>query len=129
MQCVPVGFRIHRHGLDVQFFAGADHSQGDFPAVGYENLLEHNLEGRYRLRLGRMPNRGCPYSTGCPFSTNIRSTSPLISDSISFISFIASTMHSVCQTSTCRPTFTNGSAPGLGEPQKVPTLADFPRGQ
>ena len=54
----------------------------------------------YFLRLGRIPNSGWPYSTGCPFSTNIRRTSPVPSDSISFINFMASTMHNVCPSST-----------------------------
>ena len=38
---------------------------------------------------------GWPYSTGWPFSTRIALTTPALSDSISFISFIASMMQSV----------------------------------
>src|SRR5260370_12723166 len=74
-----------------------------------------------------MEKRGCPYSTGCPFSTKIRMTSPETSDSISFMSFIASTMQSACPVSTCAPTFTKASAPGLGDSYSVPTMGDLTR--
>jgi hypothetical protein len=40
---------------------------------------------------------------------------PECSASISFISFIASTMHSTCPFSTREPTSMNGSASGLGD--------------
>ena len=41
-----------------------------------------------------MLKSGSPYSTCWPFSTRISTTLPSASDSISFISFIASTMQS-----------------------------------
>src|SRR5207253_775225 len=156
--------------------AGADHAQGDLPAIGNKNLLEHAVAGAapssfglvqdkpcrlsLRLRSGqecgclartgaahpalndpaeccpsdkkrhawralslainlahfrcRMANSSCPYSIGCPLATSLFTTSPATSDSISFISFMASTMHNTCPTSTKSPTFTNGGAPGEG---------------
>src|SRR3989338_2144845 len=63
-----------------------------------------------RLRLAyavSTTNNGSPYSTGCPFSIRIDTTFPLNSDSISFISFIASTMHTICPFLTALPTSTN----------------------
>ena len=69
------------------------------PRLATRILLNIVQVAAYFLRLGRIPNNGCPYSTGCPFSAKIRSTSPPMSDSISFISFMASTMHSVCPAS------------------------------
>lgn len=47
---------------------------------------------RYFFPSGRMAKSGWPYSTGVAFSTNERMTTPLTSDSISFINFMASTM-------------------------------------
>ena len=53
-----VGFAEHRHGFDAEFFTGADHSQGDFTAVGYEDPLEHGEE------LGGKSDRGVSSRTG-----------------------------------------------------------------
>src|SRR4029077_20287757 len=72
---VAVGLRVHGHRGNTQLLARANHSQGDFPAVSDQDFLEHREGAAYFLRLGRMPNSGCPYSTGCPFSTKMRSTS------------------------------------------------------
>ena len=44
----------------------------------------------------RMPNNGIPYSTGVPLETNAFASTPETSASISFISFMASIMHSTC---------------------------------
>ena len=41
VQRLPVRFRIHRHGLDAQLLARADHPQGNLPAVGDQHFLEH----------------------------------------------------------------------------------------
>ena len=41
-------------------------------------------------------NRGVPYSTTSSFLTQISTISPSNSDSISFINFIASTIHTTC---------------------------------
>src|SRR5580700_10825528 len=69
----------------------------------------------YFFRWGRMPKSASPYSTGCPFSTKMRTTSPATSDSISFINFMASMMHSTWPDSTFAPMATKGSEPGLAD--------------
>ncbi len=38
---VPVGFGIDRHRLNPQLLAGADYPQGDFTAIGNQDLLKH----------------------------------------------------------------------------------------
>lgn len=38
---IGVGFGVDRDGPDVQFLASADDAHGDFPAIGDEDLLEH----------------------------------------------------------------------------------------
>ncbi len=64
---------------------------------------------------GRNRNSTSPYSTGWPLVTGISTTSASSSDSISFISFIASTMHSTWPCLTLSPTSTNGGASGPGD--------------
>src|SRR5207249_1020284 len=87
---VGVDGGVHRHRLDSELAQGADHAQRDLAAVGDEHLLE-------QLRhYGRIWNSGSPNSTACPFSASTATTTPSTSDSISFMSFIASTMHSTC---------------------------------
>src|SRR5439155_27130722 len=51
-------------------------------------------------------------------------TSPATSDSISFISFMASTMHKTWPTSTASPGFTKGGDPGDGDSYNVPTMGE-----
>src|SRR5579863_9829269 len=63
---------------------------------------------------GLIVNNSWPYSIGWPFVASFFTISPATSDSISFSSFMASTMHNTCPTSTESPTFTNGGAPGDG---------------
>ena len=41
MHCVGVGGGMHRDGRNAEFFAGAQHPQGDFAAVGDEDFIEH----------------------------------------------------------------------------------------
>jgi hypothetical protein len=55
-----------------------------------------------------------PNSTDFPFSTRISLTVPATSLSISFMSFIASTMHSDWPGLTTVPTSTNEGASGEG---------------
>src|SRR5438105_9353573 len=74
---------------------------------------------------GRMANSAWPYSTGCPLVTSFLTISPATSDSISFISFMASTMQSTPPTSTLSPSLTNGGEPGEGASKNVPTMGDF----
>src|SRR6476646_8329643 len=63
----------------------------------------------------RMANSGCPYSTGFPFAASIFTISPDASDSISFMSFMASMMQSTCPAWTMSPVLINGGAPGAGD--------------
>src|SRR5271165_2518714 len=63
---------------------------------------------------GLITNNSWPYSIGCPFVASFLMISPATSDSISFSSFMASTMHSTCPISTESPTLTKGGAPGEG---------------
>ena len=44
VQRVAVGFAVNGHGADAQLFAGADHPQGNFSAIGNQDLLEHALD-------------------------------------------------------------------------------------
>src|SRR5262249_18448808 len=115
MQGIAVGLRINGHSGNAQLLQAQMTRRAISPRLATRIFWNIVRQAAYLLRLGRIPNNACPYSTGCPFSAKMRSTSPLISDSISFMSFMASTMHSVWPLSTCEPTLTNASAPGLGE--------------
>jgi len=55
---------------------------------------------------GSIRNRGCPYSTACPFSTRIFAMRPPTFASISFMSFIASMMQTICPSFTTSPSRT-----------------------
>ena len=67
-----------------------------------------------RPSTGSSSNSTWPYSTGWAFSTRIDFTWPSTSALISFISFIASRMQSVCPATTMSPSSTYGAAPGSG---------------
>jgi hypothetical protein len=41
MHRVGVGGRVDRDGRDAKLLAGAQDAQGDFAAIGDENLVEH----------------------------------------------------------------------------------------
>src|SRR5579862_53179 len=43
VQRVAIGFAVHGDRLDVQLLARADHAQGDFTAIRYQDLLEHGI--------------------------------------------------------------------------------------
>ena len=58
--------------------------------------------------------RGWSNSTGRPSTTSTAATRPATSETMGFISFIASTMPSVWPTSTISPMATNAGAPGEG---------------
>ena len=62
----------------------------------------------------RMRKRGWPYSTICSFPIRTSSTIPSNSLSISFISFIASTMPNTWPFFTVSPAWTNAFASGEG---------------
>src|SRR6266850_1668618 len=96
---VLIGLRVDGHRLHAELAAGVDDPQGDLAPVGDEDLLEHQ-------EVSRILKRTSPYSTGCPLATGISRISPETSDSISFISFIASTMQRACPFFTIDPTST-----------------------
>src|ERR1700692_5109901 len=72
-----------------------------------------------------MHNSSWPYPIGWPSVPIFFTISPATSDSISFSSFMASTMHNTWPTSTMSPSLTNGGAPGEGASYSVPTMGDF----
>src|SRR5215470_14650103 len=82
MQRMAIGFRKNGHRPDAKLFAGANDPKSDLPTVGDKNFIEHQR--------GLTANKFSPYSTGCPFWTRMSTISPETSDSISFISFMAS---------------------------------------
>ncbi len=43
MQRICVGFRVHRYGADAKLAAGLEYPAGNLTAIGYEQLLEHQL--------------------------------------------------------------------------------------
>jgi hypothetical protein len=47
---VPVGFGIDRHRLNPQLLAGADYPQGDFTAIGNQDLPKHGGPQRLKLK-------------------------------------------------------------------------------
>src|SRR5262249_11630673 len=100
-----VGGRVDRDRLEPHLAQRADHAECDLAAVGYQDLLEHrrlaSSPRRSRARYaGAILNSACPYSTGAPSSARIPITVPAMSASISFMSFIASTMQSTWPLST-----------------------------
>jgi hypothetical protein len=42
VQRIAVGFAVDGDRLDAELFAGADHPEGDFTAIGYQNFLKHH---------------------------------------------------------------------------------------
>ena len=68
---IAVGIGVHGDGLDAQFAAGAQDTQGDLAAVSDKNFLDHSIT-----------KSGWLYSTGWPFSIRIRLTRPARSHSI-----------------------------------------------
>src|SRR5262245_65361833 len=106
MKGMAVRLRKHSNRLDPEFLTGKDDSECDLSTISDEYFSEHGfLGGDYR---GRMARSFSPYSTGWPFSTNMLTISPATSDSISFMSFIASIMHTTDPFSTKSPIETKG---------------------
>ncbi len=101
VQRVGVGGGVDGHAPYAELAAGPDDAQGYLPAVGHEDLAEH-----YCPASGRRYRSGWSYSTPPAFSARISTTSPETSVTISFISFIASTMQTVCPALTLSPTST-----------------------
>jgi hypothetical protein len=109
MQRVAIRLRVHRHGFNAEFLAGADDADRDLSPIGDENLAKHR---RYS---GRMENKASPYSTGLAFSTSLATTTPVTSASISFINFMDSMIQRTWPDWTVSPTFTNGGESGLDD--------------
>src|SRR4051812_4242569 len=82
-----IGFRVHDYGPNPQFTTGSLNPKCYLAPVGDQDLPEHRHQA--------MMKSGWPYSTGWPFSTRIALTVPVLSHSISFISFIASMMQMI----------------------------------
>src|SRR5690606_29324540 len=85
MHRVGVGGGMDGDRLDSQLLAGAQHPQGDFAAIGDQDLLEH-------CPAYSMTTSGSPYSTGCASSQRMAVTVPDLGDGIWFMVFIASMM-------------------------------------
>ena len=106
VEAVAVGFGIYGDRADAEILAGANDAQGDFAAVGDQNLLNMDLAGadgeeRFAV-LHRAP----------VFDQFAATTVPAISASISFISFMDSMMHSTWPGSTVSPILTKGGGAG-----------------
>ena len=91
----------------------------NFINVRLKNPGTSDKKSSHKIKYKKIPrvhysitNMGCPNSTICSFSTRISLTVPSNSDSISFISFIASTIPRTCPILTLSPTFTNGALSG-----------------
>src|SRR5690606_19678763 len=112
VQRVRVGDAVDRDGADAELAAGADHAERDLAAVGDEDLADAGSgAGHPDLRTLKSAS---PYSTGLPFCASTSTIVPAISDSISFMSIIASTMQSTWPGRISVPTSTKGAASGEG---------------
>src|SRR5437764_14687397 len=90
--------------------AGLSQLQGRRPAYLTINALH------YRTRYSTWPN-----CTGLPFSATISAITPFVSALISFITFIASIIHTTVSSFTSLPTSTNGDASDQAATQNVQT--------
>ena len=116
VECVAVRGGVDGNCLDPELVERADHPHGDLAPVRDEHALEHRT-APYSAGgplTGSSSNRSWPYSTGCALSTWIFRTTASSSALTSFISFIASRMHSVWPGPTASPSSTNAAAPGEG---------------
>src|SRR5439155_24388897 len=107
MQGVRVGGGMDGDGFHAQLARRANHPQGDFTTVRDEDAVKHYT--------GSKRKSDSPYSTGLPFWTSTSSRRPGCSASISFISFIASTMQRTCPFFTTCPVSTNAGLSGDAE--------------
>ena len=106
----PVGLAVDGDRPDAELPAGRDDTQGDLPAVGDQDLLEH------RRGLGGEPDGEelLPVLDGLAIHGKTSTISPSTSDSISFMSFMDSMMQRVFPLATFCPTSAKGSASGDG---------------
>src|SRR5262249_61638113 len=107
---VGVGGRVDGDRLDAELPARAGDPQRDLAAVRDQDLLEHAQSSA-----GSRYISTCSNSTRSPFSTTISATTPPSEAATSFMSFIASTMHTVSPAPTVVPTSTKAFAPGEGD--------------
>ena len=108
-----VGLGVDGYGLDPHFLAGTQDPQGDFAAVGDQDFFQlRRLQHQRLSAVQTMVNSGWSYSTGWPSSTRMDSITPLVSASMWFIIFIASTMHRVSPFFTLWPTSTKAGEVG-----------------
>src|SRR5688572_1154609 len=106
---IAVGLGMHGDGLDAHLLAGRDDAKGDLAAIGDEDFREHVADRSYTFTAKSFS----PYSTGCPFCGKTLTMVPSMSDSISFISFIASMMQRTLPLEMRSPGLTNDSASGF----------------
>src|SRR5262245_39316491 len=111
---MTIGFGEQRNRFNAEFFTREDDHKSDFSTICDEYFSEHLFKCLHRSYRGRMAKSFSPYSTGWPFSTSMLTISPARSDSISFMSFMASMMHTTLPFSTKSPTETNASEFGEG---------------
>src|ERR1035437_1054453 len=119
MHGICIRFGIHCHSPNIQLLTGANYSNGDFPAIGYQYFFKHALFVKMialktpqwcfsvlKRYVGRTLKRVCPNSTGFAFSITACVITPLTSALISFITFIASIMQTTVSGFTSVPTST-----------------------
>src|SRR6185436_10925739 len=75
MHGVSVRGRMHGDRSDAELLAGAQHTQRDLPAVGYQDFVEHREPSPSELSHSMIIN-GSPNSTGWPSSNRTCVTVP-----------------------------------------------------
>src|SRR5919108_4758406 len=104
---ILVGGRVDGYRLHVRLVQRSDHAHGHFTAVRDQHPVEHQTASSGGAEdTGSSSNNSCPYSTRSGVPTWIARTIPAASALISFISFIASRMQSVCPGATVSPSST-----------------------
>ena len=98
---------------DAHLAAGADHAQRDLAAVRYENFLEQSGARAIAL-LGQAEEVLAVLHVLAVLDQDLLDRGPSASASISFISFMASTMQTTWPLRTACPTSTNAGASGEG---------------
>ena len=110
MQRIAIRLAIDSNRLDAQLFAGTNDAQRNFAAIGNENFTQHGQFKRSESQRGvGRTRRAGRWSPGASQSRREASAS------ISFISFIASTMHTTWPFSMRSPLATKAEEPGEGD--------------
>ena len=95
VQTMRISLGVDGNTFDTKLTTSADNSNRNFASVSNKNFFHVYLLTLFSVYLaGATIKSGVPNSTGFALSTRIATISPSISDSISFMSFIASTMQS-----------------------------------